>query len=46
MTPAAAGMNSSRAKAIQWDMRGFLQQCIDVYLNLAANYTPKLRKVV
>jgi hypothetical protein len=39
-------MTKAKARAIQWDMKGFLQQCITVYLELAGSHAPKLRKVV
>jgi len=46
LAPAAVGMSKAKARAIQWDMKGFLQQCIAVYIELAGSHAPKLRKVV
>jgi hypothetical protein len=46
VTAKDVAMNSPVARAIQWDMSGFLKQCLDVYTQLAGPAAPKFRKVV
>jgi hypothetical protein len=46
MTAREAGISAEKAAGMQWDMTGFLRQCVDVYIKLAGPNGPKLRTVV
>jgi len=46
MSHKEAGMTSHSAPCIQWDMQGFLVQCLDVYRQLAGPTSAPFRKVV
>ena len=39
-------MTTHSARAIQWDMQGFLKQCLDVYRQLAGPTAPHFRRLV
>ena len=46
MSHKEAGMTARSARAIQWDMQGFLKQCLDVYRQLVGPTAPQFRRVV